>query len=356
MNANIIDGRTYKIRTIVQYEDYSFTWDVDYDDPSTITVLKDPDTAEGDLIICFDDDGEVAFQGIATGRASLENGVYTIQMKQIQNILNRDVFSKFFGMLSSFGIEYVIAREINYEFNNTGDALTDISYLQATPATWTDYAKIIPTENGIYNVKTLLGNLLEKDGIFTRFNFGTDQLTVTIEKPSFDGYNMNLTGVSDVFEVEEDYSIDVLSRLHVRWKIPDSEIDGYTGALTYPQYYFLSTGRITQDKTDERRLAGAVDSAYIEQDTYEGMLQEVSDIFRSRNSYSHKITAKIYAASKVYPWGDLEVGRPVKLKSRGRTFETIVTKLSRQSGQPWYEITFGTLPVYLTDKLRNRRL
>lgn len=356
MIANIIDGRTYKIRKIVQYEEYSFSWDVNFSTTSTLTVLEDPDLTQGDFILAFDPDGQVAFRGIATGRASISNGVYTIQMKQVQNLFDRDVFAKFFGMLSSFGLEYVLAREINYEFNNTADPLVDLAYLEATPGSSTAYAKVIPTENGIYNIKTLLGNLLENDGIFTRFSFGADELTVTVEKPTFETYNLNLTGVSDVFEVDETYAIDVLAKLNVRWKIPDNETEGYVGALSYPKYYFLSTGRITQDKTDERRLTGAVDAAYIEQDTYDGMLEEVREIFRARNSYSHKIIAKIYSASKAYPWGDLEVGRPVGLKSRGRTFNSIVTGLAKQSGQPWYTVTFGALPVYLTDKLRNRRL
>lgn len=356
MIANIIDGRTYKIRKIVQYEEYSFSWDVNFSSTSTITVLEDPDLTQGDFILAFDQDGQVAFQGIATGRATISNGVYTIQMKQIQNLFDRDVFTKFFGMLSSFGLEYVLAREINYEFNNTADPLVDLAYLEATSGSSTAYAKKIPTENGIYNIKTLLGNILENDGFFTRFNFGDSQLTVTVEHPTFETYNLNLTGVSDVFEVDETYAIDVLAKLNVRWKIPDSEYDGYYGATTYLTYFFLSTGRITQDQDDARRLTGQVDAVYIEQDTYAGMLAEVTEQFRAQNSYSHKITAKIYTGSKAYPWGDLEVGRPVNLKSRGRTFSSIVTGIAKQSGQPWYTVTFGALPVYLTDKLRNRRL
>lgn len=356
MNANIIDGRTYQIKQVVQYEDYLFRWDIDYTHTSTITTLQTPNIAENDYIVAFDEGGEIVFQGICRGIQQAEGGIYTISMVQIECLFDRDLILKNEDVAAASGIEAFIVKTIQDNFSAAGDSWLDLAYLQASSGgDQTPYTRQIQTEQGIYNLKTLLGNLKENDGLFTRFTFGSSQLQVLVDHPAFATYNMNLTGVSDVFEVDETYSIDVLARLNVKWKIPDQDYDGIIGATTYPSYYFTSTGKVTRVPTTANRILGRVDAVYIAQETYEGMLETVSDEFRNQNSYGHKIEAKIYSRSKAYPFGDLFVGRPVGLRSRGRNLTSIITAVEKASGQPYYKITFGTLPVYLTDKLKRRR-
>lgn len=356
MNANIIDGRSYTIKQVVQYEEYSFRWDINYSSTSSITIIGEPQVEDGDYIIAFDAAGRTAFQGICSGIQQAEGGIYQIQMRQIECLFNRQIILQNETLAQTSGIEAFIVQTIEDNFSASGDAVLDLGYLQPVAGgDTTPYEKRIPTEDGIYNLATLLGNLKEKDGLFTRFSFDPGQLTVYVEHPAMPEYNLNLTGVSDVFEVAEDYSIDVLARLNVRWKIPDNDQEGYIGATTFPAFFFRSDGSVTIDQSDANRVTGQIDATYIEEDLYQGLRDTVTEHFRNANSYNHQIHAKIYSKSRAYPWGDLFVGRTVGIRARKRNLRSIITEMEKNSSEAWYSITFGMLPVYLTDKIARRR-
>lgn len=351
MIVNIIDGATCVLKEVCQYSSYTFRWDIDFNDMSSIVVQGSPSVASGDYAVCFDDNHKTLFTGLIVSTTDAQDGL-TINMKQIQNVFDRQIILSGEGTAKT-SLELFLANTVRNHWVINVDTLLDLTYIVPAALTNTPYKKKIPTENGIYNLKTFLGNIIE-DGFLTRVEFVNNTMNVYFGHPYQGRYNIALSGVSDVTNVDETYSVDVLARLNVKWKIPDDEFAGTIGATTYPVFYFTSRGDITMDVNDPQRVIGKVDAIYSEQDSYEAMLADAVMQFQSQNSYSHKITANIYSRSKAYPLDDLFVGKKVGVWSHRKAVTSLITAIERSSDRPYAVVTFGMLPVYLTDKLKRR--
>lgn len=356
MNANIIDGETCKIKQVVQYERYSFAWDADFIDQSSIAVLEEPDISSGDYVVCFDEKGSVTFQGICESVSEQEGAIsYTINMKQLENIFDRMIILSEAALAKTTGIEDFLARIITKEFIDSGDAILDLSYMTATAATHTIYKKKIQTDDGIFNLRTFLGNLRENYGIYTTFTFSGNSLALTISKPTQPAYRVDIARGGDVAETKETYNVDVLANLDVLWKIPDDSSEDVVGATTRIAYYFKADRSITRDKAASNRVIGKTTAAFYQAEDYDALYESVSEEFANANLYEHQIDAKIYEESQAYPLADMSVGKKVTIRARSRTVSSIVMRVAWQSGDPLYSIRFGKLPVKLTDKIRRAR-
>lgn len=120
--------------------------------------------------------------------------------------------------------------------------------------------------------------------------------------------------------------------------------------------YFLRSDRtITEDANDPERVDGTVKTIYVEAETEEEMYQEALNEFKS-NSYNHSVTAKFLINSKLYDTNDLYVGRRCRiLTEKAGIKETMITAVKRKDESDYIEVTFGSLPVTLTRKLRKER-
>ena len=352
MIVNLIDGASCVLKEVCQYSKYTFRWDIDFNDQSSILVQGSPSVTNGDYAVCFDEDHNELFMGIIISTSDSQEGL-SINMRQVQAVFDRQIILSGENTAKT-SLEAFLANTVNSNFAASGDSVLDLSYMTASALTNTPYPKAIPTENGIYNLKTFLGNIIE-DGYLTRVEFVGNAMNVYFGNPYQGTYNIALTGVSDVFNVDETYSIDVLARLNVAWKIPDDEYENSVGATSYPVYYFTSGGYITLDANDPNRLTGNIDALYVEQESYEAMLEEVTQQFQTQNSYSHKIVANLYNGSKAYPVNDLYVGKKVGVWSRRKAVTSLITAIERSSDHAYAVVTFGMLPVYLTDKIKRRR-
>lgn len=350
MYAYILDNRNLSVKDVLEFEDYDFQWDVDYDDKSSITVVRKPNIEDDDFVICKDEN-EIIFRGICENcKAASGKESYTIVLLQIEQLFSRQIFVRDETLISAAGIEDFIASEIQTNFVASGDKLVDKPYINVTIDTHTPIAAKVDTENGIYNLKTYLGNARQYYGICLDFSFSGARLEILIRASGLEQLPID-TGISDISEYDETYEVAVLSKLIACWKIPDTEET--EGAVTTRIFYLLADRTITEDETDNRRVKGIIKSLYIEAQEEAEMLQQVYNEFAG-NTYNHKISFSIRKGSQCYPETEFSIGRKCLIKTCAGVKTSMVTGLAKKSLSDLLQVTMGNLKVTLIEKLRRR--
>lgn len=350
MYAYVLDNGNLAVKDVLEYEEYNFQWDIDYDDKSSIMVVRKPNIEDNDFVVCKDGN-EIVFQGICGNCAvASDREAYTITLLQIEQLFSREIFVGNEALISSTGIEDFIASEIQANFKASGDDLMDKPYINIMASTHTPIAAKVDAENGIYNLKTYLGNARQYYGICLDFSFSGNRLYIVIRKCSLEQLPID-TSISDITGYDETYEVSVLAKLIVRWKVPDTE--QAEGPLTIRTFYLRSDRTIIEDGTDSSRAKGTIKSLYIEAQEEAEMLQKVYDEFAS-NSYNHKISFSIQKWSMCYPEMDFSLGRKCAIKTCTGVKASMVTGIAKKSASSLLQITMGNLKVTLIDKLRRR--
>ena len=350
MYAYILDNRNLGVKDVLEYEEYNFQWDIDYDDKSSITVVRKPNIEDNDFVVCKDGN-EIVFQGICGNCAvASDQESYIISLMQIEQLFSRQIFVGDESLISGMGIEDFVASEIQANFVSSGDWLTDKTYIKVTVGTHTPIAAKVDTENGIYNLKTYLGNVRQYYGICLDFSFIGDRLDIEIRKCGLGQLPID-TGVSDITDYDETYEVSALAKLIVQWKVPDTE--AADGPLTTRTFYLLADRTITEDGMDGNRAMGVIRSLYIETKEEAEMLQQVYNEFAG-NTYNHKIAFSIRKGSQCYPEPEFPIGRKCLIKTCTGVKVSMVTGMTKKSTSELLRITMGNLKVTLIEKLRRR--
>lgn len=350
MYAYILDNQDLSVKDVLEFEDYDFKWDIDYDNKSSITVVGKPNIEDDDFVICKNEN-DIIFCGICNNCvADSATEVYTISLLQIQQLFSRQIFVGNESLIASVGIEDFIVSEIQSNFTASGDELVDKPYINVTATTHTLVAAKVDTENGIYNLKTYLGNARQYYGICLDFSFSNKQLNITIKKDATGQIPID-TGISDITEYIETYEVSVLSKLVVRWKVPDT--DETEGPLTTRTFFLLADRSITEDSANADRAKGIIKSLYIEAQEEAEMLQQVHNEFAG-NIYNHKISFSIRQGSQCYPEPDFSIGRKCLIKTCAGVKASMVTGITKTSTSNLVQITMGNLKITLIEKLRRR--
>ncbi len=357
MVAYILDNMDLRIKDIIEFEVYDFNEDIEYAEKSKITVPKKPNAKDDDLVYCKDGN-DVIFVGICeTYKGTSNENEYQIILKQKENLFDRKIFVSNQELISTVGIEDFIAKTIAKNFVSSGDEMLDKTYISVCATTHTPVQAKVPTENGIYNLKTYLGNAKQYYGIFLDFNIFNGGMEITVRKNEDMEIPIDIE-VSDVTEYTETYEVSALAKLMVRWKIPDKEDTSgniISGAIEDRTYYLLADRTVTEDGTNENRAAGTVDSIYIEAETEEEMQQMVTNQFVS-NEYNHKIAFDLNKISRLYPYKRFYVGRKCRIKTKTGIKTSMVTKCNESNNSGMIGLTFGNLKVTMIEKLRGRGL
>lgn len=352
MLAYILDNSNLRIKDILEFEEYDFREDIDYNDKSSFTVARKPIIADDDFVFCKDGNTTV-FTGICdTYKSGSDNEAYTISLLQKECLFDRQIFVEHEELISGAGIEDFIVRTIRDNYTASGDALMDRPYT-ATAVTHTPVAARVEADKGVYNLKTYLGNAKQYYGIYVDFDFAGNQLTIKVYKKADPVIPIDIE-VTDISDYTETYSVSVLARLLVSWKVPDKEDNNgntVVGALTKRRFFLLADRSITEDINNTDRAAGVSKSIYIEAETEEEMLQQVYNEFAA-NRYSHKISFSLNRNSKLYPANRFYVGRECTIKTKSGIRTSMITKSEIKSTSGMVALTFGSLKVTLIDKLR----
>ena len=343
-----IDHLTGRIKGGAECVKYSFSRDIDFKDKSTAVVTERPGIGNDDIVVINEGAKRIlagVCESISTGSAP-----YTLNILPIENIFDRTIFVQNESLISGTGMEDFIRTVIVQNFISSGDSLFDKSYMSATAATHTristTVASTVNSENGVYNFKTFLGNVLQYYGIGLDFTIGNGSTAISVKKDPKAPLLID-TRFTDVEGFQETYDVRVLAKLAVRWKNTN------TSAVTSRTFYLQEDRSITENASSATRVSGTVESVYIETGTEAEMLQEVRNQFTS-NSYSHSMSMNIAKSSKIYSPEDLYVGRKVRIRSgkTGLITETIITRKTESSENEIQKITLGKLPVTLIDKIR----
>ena len=353
MIAYVLDNKTLKTKDILEFEQYEFREDIEYSEKSSITVSRAPKIRDDDLVLCRGEGGW-KFIGICeTFDSGSGKQEYNITLLQKERLFDREIFVAHEEMLSETGIEDFIAQTIRDNFTESGDDLMDKDDICLEVLTHTRIAAKVDAENGVYNLKTYLGNAKQYYGIFLDFSISGEKLVITIAKRDEPPVPIDIE-VSDISDYDEVYSVKALAKLMVNWKLPDTQNENgetVNGASERRQFYLLADRTITEDGSDQNRAAGTVKSIHIEAQTEDEMLQQVYNEF-SANEYSHKVTFNLKRDSRLYPRERFYVGRKCTIRTKTGIRTSQVTKAEDESGSAMVALTFGNLKVTLIEKLR----
>lgn len=355
MLAYILDNKTLKIKDLMEFEEYEFREDIEYIEKSSVTVARKPNIEEDDFVFCKDDNRSVFIGICETFGGGSDKSKYQISLLQKENLFDREIFAEHEELIEQSGIEDFIVQAIQDNFISSGDEQMDKSYLSVLADTHTPIAAKVEAENGVYNLKTYLGNAKQYYGICLDFVF-SDKLEIRVSKKEEPSIPIDIE-VTDISDYTETYSVSVLAKLLVNWKVPDSqdeEGNPVTGALTRRTFYLLADRTITENGESEERAAGTVKSMYIEAQTEEEMLQQVYNAFTG-NQYSHKVSFNLIKSSRLYPAERFFVGRNCTIKTKSGVRTSIVTKSEVKSNSEMIGLTFGKLKVTLIEKLRRQK-
>jgi len=344
MLAYVKSNENFATKDILEFEEYSFSQDIEYADKSTITVLDKPNIVNDDFVI-VKDGNEVIFIGICETYDSSNDSGYTITLKQKECFFDRQIFPGTQSVISSTGIEDFIKNEIQANWTASGDTFLDKGYITVVAQTHTPVSASVNVEQGVYNFKTFLGNAKEYYGIYTQFVYTDSGLTINVYKDSSAALPIDVT-LSEVSEYTETYNVDVLAKLITKW------LNTSTQAVTTLTYYLKTDRTTTTNASDPNRAKGVVRSMYVEKATQAEAIQEIQNQFVS-NSYEHKISFNLLATSKAYPPSLYYVGRKATIKTKTGIQTSIITGMSYSSNSAFIGFTFGKLKISLIEKIRN---
>ncbi|MDD2954358.1 MAG: hypothetical protein PHC95_14610 [Parabacteroides sp.] len=355
--AYVISKTDLKILDILNVKDYTIALDSEFKGSSTVVLAKKPNVNAEDFLFLKHEDGTIFFTGkVTTFTNESGKNAHTITLQEIETIFDRKIFIDSEEIISTTGIEDFIKHEIEKEFSQSSDTILNMGYIQVVVTTHTKVLASVDTDNGIYNFKTFLGNAREYYGIFLDFEFSGSSLTITVSKKQQALFKFDAS-VSDIDNYLEDYSVDVLARLTVKWKIPDTETDGVTtvGATTILDYVLLSDRTISTNLSDPDRATGSINCIYIETDTEAGVTEEVINQFKS-NSYEHSVTADVRRNSNIYPESQFYIGHECEIKTVSHGVkDSMITKLSYKRDSEYISVKFGNMAITLIEKLRKER-
>ena len=343
MLCYLIAKKDFKILNCVEVAGYSVSHDLDCGGKTNITIAGNPGAADEDFVI-LKDGNKTKFRGIVEKIDNADGEIkYNVSCFEIERCFDRKIILSDVNLISESGIEDFVANAIEKNFANTGDHFSDMPYIRCEVLTHTKVNAKPAADDGIYNLKTYIGNIKQQYGIFLEFDFTKEGLHISIYKKEQSAMQID-TMITDVYTCKETYKIKVLSKLIVKW------LNTTTQAESMRYFYLHSDRSVSEVNTD--RVDGTISTVYIEAETEAEMIEEAKNEFKS-NSYSHSIEAEIAANSKIYPENELYVGHEVTIKTAAAGIQkSIISKIAFSDSADIITIKFGILKVSLTEKLK----
>lgn len=354
----VISKQDLKILDVFTVSDYDLNLDLEYDGKSSIILDRVPQIDEGDFVFLKNDAGKIFYIGV-TDTISNDSGSAetTINLLEKESIFDRKVILSGESVISTTGIEDFIVNTIKSNFVTSDDSFLNLRYITIKALTHTKVYASVDTENGIFNVKTYLGNAREYYGIFLDFKFTGSALEISVYRKDQATFKID-AGVTDVTNYIEDYNVSALAKLTQIWKVPDQEENGVVtkvGAKTIRKYYLLNDRSISTNVSDPNRAKGEIDVIYTECENEAEATQTVINSFMS-NKYDHSVSADIRRESEIYPEDEFYIGHKCEIKTKAHGVrDSIISQLSYSKGSAYLSVKFGKMPVTLIEKLRKER-
>lgn len=209
------------IKAVQTLSSYEFKEDIDFGDSSSIVVADYLQMEDGDYALIKDGEEQIFF-GICQEMKPSDTG-YSVTLKQKENLFDTTIFNDGETLIQSTGMEDYIVKAIKDNFVSSGDALMDMDYIQVSASTHTKIAArvstIVDAENGVYNLKTFLGNVKQHYGVFLDFTVSNGLIQINVNCRDQSLLNID-TKLPEVTDLSETYSVKVLAKLIVKWDTP----------------------------------------------------------------------------------------------------------------------------------------
>lgn len=217
------DNLTIKaVQTISSYE---LKEDIDFGDTSSIVLADYVQMEDGDFAL-IKDGADQTFFGICQEIKPSDTG-YTVILRQKETLFDATIFCDGEEIIQAVGIEDYIVQAINDNFAASGDPLMDMTYIQVTASTHTPIAAkvstIVGADNGVFNLKTFLGNVCQNYGIFLDFTVDNGAIVIGVNRREQAVLNVD-TKLPEIMDLTETYSVKVLAKLVVKWDTPKTNV------------------------------------------------------------------------------------------------------------------------------------
>ena len=343
MLCYFISKKDFSLLNCVEVNSYSIAHNLDCGGKTKIVIAGNPNASDEDFVI-LKDGKSAKFIGIIESIDHVDAEIkHNISCIEIERCFDRKIVLTNDDIIREIGVEDFIVHTIKKYFSESGDSFIDMKYINCSAITHTKVNAKPSAQNGIYNLKTYIGNIKEQYGIFLDFEFAKDALNISVYRKEQAAMQID-TMITDVISCKETSKIKAFSKLNVVW----------FNTLTQEssmRYFYLHPNRSVSE-INENRVDGTISTSYIEAETEEEMIQEAKNEFKS-NSYSHSIEAEILTDSKLYPVNELYVGHEVRIKTASAGIQdSIISGISFDDSGNTISIKFGILKVSLTDKLK----
>ena len=148
------------------------------------------------------------------------------------------------------------------------------------------------------------------------------------------------TTVPDISNYTEKFETSVIVKVIVK---TDTDVQ---------KWYLLSDRTTTQNKDDENRASGEVETVYTSKS--EDARQTALDKFKS-NTYNHYISFKINRNSKLFDVNKMKVGTPLNVRTNNNIILDTYISAIKDDGSNFIEITCGNMRINFIDKLLKER-
>ncbi|MBS4538221.1 hypothetical protein GOQ27_07085 [Clostridium sp. D2Q-11] len=332
----ILSKDNLEIKDIIQDSSYDIKQDINLTGKSEFKVAEKLLANEGDYIIHKDEGYKGIIENIETEKYRI---TYIIHANEIDNIFDRKVILSNEEIILNTGIEDFIKKTIEDNFVISNDDLLNKTYINVSVSTHTPINASIDTNDGIYNLRTYLGNVKERYDIYLDYKFNKDTLDIIIYRSNAEVLEVDAT-IEDIITYQEFYSVDVVSKVTVLSKGTGNTFD-----------YFLLTDRTTTtDKNNPNRAKGSIEVETCETD--DEAYQKALDTFKS-NSYQHNIEINLTKDSMIYDINDFYIGRNLKIKTNDNgIYHTFVREINKKSNSNIYIVKCGNMKVTLIEKLK----
>ncbi|RHR52113.1 tail fiber domain-containing protein [Clostridium sp. AF18-27] len=213
------------IKAVQTISSYELKEDIDFNDTSSIVLADYVQMEDGDFAL-IKDGADQAYFGICQEIKPSDTG-YTVVLRQKETLFDATIFNDGEELIQTVGIEDYIVKAVNDNFAASGDPLMDMNYIHVTAATHTSISAkvstIVGADNGVFNLKTFLGNVRQNYGIFLDFAVDNGAIMIGVSRREQAVLNVD-TKLPEMMELTETYSVKVLARLIVKWDTPKTNV------------------------------------------------------------------------------------------------------------------------------------
>lgn len=328
-----------EIKDVIEFENYEYVIDEETNKNTIFNIMKKVNAENGDIVV-LQQNGNIDYVGVIKDIEN-ENGELKrkVTLKYISNIFDRKVILENENLISESGIEDFIAKEIYNNFTNSDDTLLNIKWLDVEVKTHTKITKSVDNDNGIYNFHTFTTNCNQNYNIVLDFTYINKRIKLTIYRQEKEVQLIDTT-ISDISNYVEKFETKIIAKVVVK---TDTDIQ---------KWYLLSDRTTTQNKDDENRAIGDIETVYTAKS--EDAKQTALDKFKS-NTYNHYISFKINRNSKLFDVNKMKVGTPLNVRTNNNIILDTYISAIKDDGSNFIEITCGNMRINFIDKLLKER-